>query len=629
MSDDDVIRQARDYFKESDSVSSENRIDAEEDIRFARLADQWPDQVKAQRIAEGRPCITVNKLAPLIRQIVNEARKNTPSIRVNPVDSKADVATAKVIDGLMRSIQNGKRKADIAYDTALEHAASGGFGFIRVGLDYVSPDTFDMELFVERVPNPLMVHWDVSSTEFDSSDWNYGFVSDFLTKEEFKRRYPKGSLVSWDGNDQGISGDDGWIANDRIRVSEYFERIEKTRMICQLSGGDTMRKDAIPELVKSLAAENGLDLGGQLDDDELISAYLQITKQTVVRQREATYHEVIRRVINANEVLEESEWPGSVIPISPVWGDEVMIDGRRHFRSMIRDAKDPQLMFNYWRSASTELVAQHTKSPWLVPTGGIPKGEESKWATANTQSHPYLMYDAAAGPMPQQVGFAGVPAGNLQEALNSSDDIKTVTGIFDASIGAQSNETSGKAILARERQSNTSNYHLLDNLNRAIEATGKILVELIPAVYSERQTIRILGEDMKEEVIKLSMEDGGSQQVGEDGKKDLYNLSVGQYDVKVDAGTDYATAREEMRETLIEIMRAVPGSAQLIGDLLAENLDMVGADRLSARLKMTLPPQIQAAEGITPPAPQGQPAIPGQQPGQPGQPPQLVGQPGQ
>ncbi|MBV1928553.1 MAG: hypothetical protein KUG81_03470 [Gammaproteobacteria bacterium] len=622
---DSALKQAREYFDESDSVSSVNRLEAEEDIRFARLADQWPAKVRAQRLAEGRPCITVNKLAPLIRQIVNEARKNTPSIRVSPVDSQADVETAKVIDGLMRSIQNGKRKADIAYDTALEHAASGGFGFIRTGLDYVSPDSFDMELFVDRVPNPLMVHWDVSSTEFDSSDWNYAFVSDFLTKEEFKRRYPKGDMSSWDGNSQGVTGNDGWLDNDRIRLAEYFERTEHKRTLYQFSDGKVMRADAIPELVKKAAEEGGLDLGGQLKDDEIIGAYLSMTGQEITRTREAAYHTVTRRIINSNEVLEESEWPGSVIPISPVWGDEVMVDGCRHFRSMIRDARDPQMMFNFWKSASTESVAQSTKTPWLVAEGSIPKGAEKKWATSNTQTWPFLPYNANAGPMPTKVPFAGVPAGSLQEALNSSDDIKTVTGIYDSSTGAQSNETSGKAILARERQSNTSNYHLLDNLNRAIEATGKLLVELIPAVYSERQTIRILGEDMKEEVINLSNEAGGSDNIGEDGKRDLYNLSVGQYDVKVEAGTDYATSREEMRETLIEIMRSVPGSAQLIGDLLAENLDMVGADRLSERLKMMLPPQIQQAEGIT----QQQPQIPGQVPGQPGTAPQLVGQPGQ
>lgn len=622
--DDKVLYRARRQFEESQSVSSSDREEARDDIRFSRLSEQWPPNVIAQRQAEGRPCLTINKVAPQVRQIVNEARKNTPAVKVNPVDSGADVATAKVINGLIRSIQNGKHKADIAYDTALENAASGGFGFIRVGLEYVSPDSFDMELYVDSVPNPFSVHWDTSTTRFDSRDWNYAFVSEELTPDEFKTRYPKADPVDFEASYEDNTQD--WIGEDTIRVAEYFERITKTRTIYQLSDGQVIRKDALPDLAKGWAGVGEMEGLDSADEDQLMAYFLEFNDLEITAQRESEYHVVIRRVISGIAILEEGEWVGSTIPICPVWGDVVTLDGRRYLRSMIRDAKDPQRMFNYWRTASTELVALAPKAPFIGPKGFVPKGHEAKWATANTQSHAYLEYDQATGPMPQRQPFASVPAGALQEAMNSADDIKATTGIFDASIGAQSNETSGKAILARERQSNTSNYHLLDNLNRAIEAVGSILVECIPAVYSARQTIRILGEDSKESVIKLTMEDGGSQEVNEDGEKELYNLSIGQYDVNVDSGTDYATAREENKEFLIEILGKVPEAAPYILDMVFRNMDFEGAEELEKRAQSMLPPQLQAAgDGQQVP----QQPIPGQAPGQPGTPPQLVGQPGQ
>ena len=183
-----VIKDALERFEESQSGSVLNRTHAEKDIRFARLGEQWPDDIRKLRAAEGRPCLTINRLPTFIRQIVNEARQNTPAIKVTPSDNFADIKTAEVINGLVRAIQNGRRKADVAYDTAIEHAISGGFGFFRIGIDYVNADTFDMEAYIDRIPNPLMVHWDVSTTEFDSSDWNYAFVSDFLTPETFERR---------------------------------------------------------------------------------------------------------------------------------------------------------------------------------------------------------------------------------------------------------------------------------------------------------------------------------------------------------------------------------------------------------------------------------------------------------
>ena len=616
-----VIKDALERFEESQSGSVLNRTHAEKDIRFARLGEQWPDDIRKLRAAEGRPCLTINRLPTFIRQIVNEARQNTPAIKVTPSDNFADIKTAEVINGLVRAIQNGRRKADVAYDTAIEHAISGGFGFFRIGIDYVNADTFDMEAYIDRIPNPLMVHWDVSTTEFDSSDWNYAFVSDFLTPETFERRYPNATPVSFEGMDAEMTS--YWMDRDMIRIAEYFERTEKKRKLYQMSDGRTVRADDLPAMSRKLFEQGGIVIGDEAKDDELIAGFLQMTGLEIRREREAAYHEVKRRVISGVEVLEEDPWPGEVIPVCPVWGDEVIIDGHRHFRSLIRDAKDPQAMFNFWRTAATELVALAPKAPWLIPEGSIPDGNEmEKWMTANARSHAFLTYRPVQGAAPpQRQPFAGVPAGAVQEAMTAADDMKAITGIYDSSLGAESNEKSGRAILARERQANTSNFHFLDNLNRAIEGAGRILVDIIPAVYSERQTIRILGENKKEEVIHLMSQDGGPQEENMEGGPELYNLNVGRYDVSVEAGVNYATARQETRETLIEIMRQVPGSAQFIGDILAENMDFEGAEVLAKRLKMLLPPNVQAMEGLAPPQ------QPGMVPGA-GQPP-MGGQPAQ
>jgi len=623
-----LIHEAREQFEESESATLFNRQDAYEDIVFARLANQWPEKIKKQREAEGRPCLTINRCLPYIRQIVNEARKNTPAIKVVPADSDADVNTAEVINGLIRAIQHGKRKADVAYDTAVDHAVSGGFGFFRIGIDYVNSEAFDMECYIDRIPNPLQVHWDPSTTEFDSSDWDYAFVSDWWTEEKFEKKYPGAQRVSFDGDTREATTS-LWVDEERIRIAEYFTRSERKRKIYRLSDGNVVRDDALPDIAKKFFMSGGIDLGGQVKDEEVVAQFLAVNGLEITRTREAAYHEVKRRVISGVEVLEEDDWPGSVIPICPVWGDEVIIDGRRHYRSLIRDAKDPQMMFNFWRTAATELVALAPRAPFIGPKGFVPKGQEEQWATANTRSWPYLEYDSTAGNMPQRQPFAGVPAGAIQEALNSSDDMKAITGIFDSSIGAESNEKSGRAILARERQSNTSNYHFLDNLNRAIEAAGNILVEIIPYVYSERQAIRILGEDQKERVVRLMGQAGGPQEENADGGPELYNLSVGRYDVKVEASVDYSTARQETRETLMEIVSRQPDAAMLLGDIILESMDFPQHEKAARRLQAMLPPQVKAAEGIAQPNPAPQAGMvpmqrSGQPPAQPGIP---AGQP--
>ena len=566
--EDAVMREALERFQESDDGTSDARNAARDDIEFSRLDDQWPEEIKNTRREEGRPCLTINRLPSFIRQVVNDSRLNKPAITVHPVDNGADVETAEVINGLVRSIER-RSNADIAYDTAIDHSASGGFGFFQIGIDFTHKDSFDLEAKIHRIPNPLMVHWDPASTAFDASDWGYAFVSDFLSQEEFKNLYPDADPISFEGNDYSSNA---WLDDTRVRVADYWLRESTKRKLLQLSTGMTLREDELTDEVKF-----GLELQG-----------IEIT-----REREVDAFTVIHRKINGAEVLEEETWPGSTIPICPVWGEEVMLDGKRHFRSLIRSAKDSQSMFNFWRTASTELVALAPRAPWIMQEGAIPKGMEAAWQTANTRSHPYLMHTQGT-PMPQRQPFAGVPAGALQEAMNSADDMKSIIGIYDSSLGARSNETSGVAINARQRESDVSTFHFIDNLNRAIRYAGQCLVEIIPAVYKDRQTVRILGEDRAESVALLMGPNQGPNQ-SPDGER-MYDLSMGIYDVDVRSGPSFSSQREETRQTLTEIMRAIPDSAPYIGDVLMEHMDFVGADKIANRLKMLLPPEMRAAE---------------------------------
>jgi hypothetical protein len=420
-----------------------------------------------------------------------------------------------------------------------------------------------MEARIERIANPLSVHWDTNTTQFDASDWNYAFISDVLTEDEFEARYPKASKA---GFEPGSDYNANWRTEDQIRVAEYWQRKEEKRKIALLSDGNVIEVDKI--------------------DGEL-QALFDATGVTVLRERGSTFHVVTRRMITSTEILEESIWPGSMIPICPVWGEEIIYEGKRYLKSLVRDAKDPQMMLNFWRSATTELVALAPRAPWVGPEGFIPKGKEEVWRTANTRSHAYLEFDPRAGGAPQRQPFAGAPAGAIQEALSAADDMKSIMGIHDASLGARSNETSGKAIMARQREGDVATFHFIDNLNRAIQYAGRVLVEIIPSIYSERQAIQILGPDDAPKVVDLT-------KTSQEGK--LYDFTVGKYDVTVKTGPSFTTQRMEAQESLVEIMRNVPAAAPVLGDILVQNMDWPGADQVSKRLKLLLPPEIQQAE---------------------------------
>ena len=560
-SDDDILEDAKEVFERARECETENRECGLDDLKFARLSEQWDDAIVKQRQLEGRPCLTINKLPAYIRQVVNDSRQNKPAIHCHPVDSNSDKDTADILNGLIRNIEYTSN-ADVAYDTALECAVTIGFGYWRVNIDYAHDDTFDKDLLIERIANPFSVYADPDSTAADSSDWNCAFVTELISKDEFESKYKDKKPTNWfaDGYEQLNAP---WVEDENVLVCEYWKREPSIRKILQLSDGTVIDADIYAE---------------HQDTYEILGV-------TVVNERETQSHKVMQYILTGAEVLERNEWAGKYIPIVPVYGDEINVEGKRYFRSLIRDAKDSQRMFNYWRTTSTEMIALAPRTPFIGKKGAF-NSDMDKWATANTQSHAFIEYDGIEAP--QRQPYPAPAAGIIQEAMNSSDDIKAIIGIFDAGMGAQGNEVSGKAILARQRESDTSTFHFIDNLSRAIRHTGRILVDLIPSVYTGQRIIRVLGEDKKPQNVPL-----GQPVQTPDGMERVFDLTIGKYDVTVECGASYTTKREQAAEQMLELLRVIPQAAPLISDLMVKNLDWNGAEEIADRLAMMLPPEIK------------------------------------
>jgi len=565
LMDKDIITDAKEVFKQAEEAESENRDLWLDDFRFARLGEQWPAEVKKQRERDGRPCLTVNRLPSFIRQVTNDARLNKPSIVVQPVDSSGDKEVAEIMQGIIRNIEYSSN-ADIAYDTALDHSVTGGFGYFRIDIDYADDDVFEQDIRIVPVYNPLTVYGDPASSSADSSDWNKAFVTEMMTLDAFKERWGKDAQATAEDFAGKGTRDQLWYTDDSVRVAEYWTRSKESGLLLKLTDGQVMFE---PEYlrIKDLLDVQGISVSGT---------------------RETQTYKVKQRIITGADVLEDNEWVGKYIPIVPVYGDEINIEGKRHFISLIRFSKDPQKMFNFWRTATTELVALAPKTPWVGPKGAF-KTDSGKWQTANSSNHAYIEYDGAVPP--QRQPFSGPPAGALQEALNASDDMKSIMGIYDASLGARSNETSGRAIMARQREGDVSTFNFIDNLSRSIRHAGRILVDLIPKVYSAPQVLRLIKDDQAVELVPVNQ-----QFEDEKGVSKIYDLGNGKYDVTVKSGPSFTSKREEASSQMMELLKAFPAAAPIIGDLVAKNLDWPGADEIANRLKLMLPPQLQQAE---------------------------------
>ncbi|MCK1430894.1 portal protein [Bradyrhizobium sp. 87] len=567
-----LLEYDRDYAREQGNID-----EAYQDMRFrrGRKEDQWDALALEARV--GRPCLVINKLPQFVRQVTGDMRQSRPAIKVVPVDSGADIKTAEVRGGMIRYVEN-RSKAKHVYTTGADSQVTCGIGHWAVTTEYAHAGTFNQEIRVIGIEDGVSVLWDADSFLPTKSDADHVFVPTDMTRAKFKKKWPNAKADGFDTSLYGLGGTSwfsSWANDDYIRVVEYWKKKPIKRTLALLPDGSVedltdQLKDVPPEQAKA-----GLQ-------------WLAQQKQARIEERDS--YKICRYMITMAEVLEESDWPGMHIPIVPVIGEEVRIGREVYRHGVVRYARDPQRMENYYASAETEVIALQPKAPWL----GTKKQFEQHydlWETANTEAHPFLEYTPdPASPGPPQRIQPPVGSSAISEAkLRNSDDMKAVIGIYDASLGAKSNETSGIAIARRDAQGDTGTYVYHDNFALAIERTGEIINELFPKIYDTQRTVQILGDDGKPDMVEINkpqMVDGVS--------KVLHDMTSGSYDVVMEQGPSFATKREFAQAAMTEFIRAFPPAAPVMGDIYARNMDWPQAEEIGERLEELLPPPIKA-----------------------------------
>lgn len=572
-SDDDTKRKAKTpaapehraimaAFDAAREADRQNIEDAESDLKFI-AGDQWPEAARKEREAAGRPVFTINRLPQFIRQVTGDMRQSRPQINANPVDNEGDKKKAWVTNGLIRQVER-QSNADMVYTNAFDGAVGCGIGHFRITHEYVEDSTSEQDIFIRRIANPLAVLWDPNATELDRSDAKYCFVLESLSKAAFKEKYPNAREEAFpDATTQG--SDLFWQTDDSIQVAEYWYRVPAKKMLARLASGKTIDITDSPDIAA---------------DDP------------IVHQREADTFKVYSCIVNGSEVLSgPHEFPSHMIPIVSTIGEEVPVGKRRVRSGLVRHAKDSQRLYNFWRSAAAESIGQAPKAPFLVTENQI-KSYRNLWDIANVTSSPYLIYshDPAAPGAPQRVAPPAPPAAMWQEAQITAEEMKATTGIYDAALGAKSNETSGRAILARQREGDTSTFHYHDNLAHALRRAGQIIVSMIPRIYDTERVVRLLNADGSEQWERIN-----ARGFDERGNPIVINdVSSGRMDITINTGPSATTQRMEAANAMVEFVRAFPAAAPVLGGPIAKLMDWPGSDDVAARLNALIPPEIKS-----------------------------------
>ncbi|WP_425991367.1 portal protein [Afipia sp. DC4300-2b1] len=568
-----LLEYERDYERERNNID-----EAYEDLRFRRgnKSDQWtPEALEARK---GRPCHVVNKLPQFIRQVTGDMRQTRPGIKVVPVDSGADIKTAEVRAGMIRYVEN-RSKAKHVYTTGADSQVTCGIGHWQITTEYAHAGTFNQEIRIVGIEDSVSVLWDADAILQTKDDADHCFVPVDMTLAKFKKQWPNAKAEGFDTRQCGTgttSAFDNWHSDDYIRVVQYWKKKPMKRTLALLPDGSI---EDLTDQVKDVPKEQ-LEAGLN---------FLREQKQARIEERDS--YKICRYLITMAEVLDEQDWPGMFIPVVPVIGEEVRVGRDVYRHGIVRYARDLQRMVNYYASAETEVVALQPKAPYLG-TKKMFQDHYDQWEVANTDNLPFLEYTpdpSAPGGRPERIQPPVASQAIQAGALNVSNDMKAVIGIYDASLGAKSNETSGIAIERRDQQGDTGTYVYHDNFALAIERTGEIVNELFPKIYDTQRTIRILGDDGKPDMVEIN-----KPQVVNGVEKILNDMSSGSYDVMMEQGPSYTTKREAAQAGMTEFIRAYPPAAPVMGDLYAKAMDWPHAEEIGERLEELLPPPIKA-----------------------------------
>ncbi len=569
--DQDIIAEALRRYKIAVEADSENDDLALDDIDF-RNGDQWHEKDRIEREADNRPCLTINKLEQRVDQITGDQRMNRMGAIIRPTDTtksyNPNFTIAQIYSGIIKNIE-AVSNAKTAYDTAFDHSVGHGKGYWRIITEYSSDDSFDQDIKVKRINNSFRVKLDPAAEEVTKIDAKWGFISSLVDKEE----YPGANWDVGKGEEYDL-----WHEEDKVRLAEYFRLVPENQILWLVNGKTIKVKDS------------KMDIRDELKEQGAVAEK--------VREVEGFCCEWFK--LSFNEIFEREKFPSRYIPIIPCYGKVLNVRGRDIYRGVIRHSKDPQRIYNYARTASVEQVALAPKAPWVMEESQL--GDHKKdWETANTINYSTLIYKHKMGvPPPMRQQPPQPSAGWMAESQIADNDIDASSGMYKSSLGAPSNERSGKAINARKVEGDVGTYHYHDNRSMSLWHSYTILVDMIPRIFDTNRIVRIRkfesekGKDDEQMVeINKTITDNESGEVVK-----MYDLSQGKYEIVVDVGASYTTQRQQASESMMELVQYAPQIADKIMDIIARNLDWAGADEIAERLQDNRPTEQQMQQMI-------------------------------
>ena len=541
-----LLKEIRDRYEYCLDNWRDVRDAAKEDMRYIS-GDPWPSKEKKKRGDAGRPCLVFDELSQYTNQLVNDIRQNKRAVKVVPRGYGANDKTADLRGDLIREIEY-KSNAQSAYACAFENACHRSYGGWKIVRRYISEKSFHQEIRIVRIPNPESSLPDPDCKESDYSDAKYWFLLDSVPRKEYKRKYPKAKIV--DFNAEHMQTASKWITESQVVVAEYWRVEEEKRNLLHVKPLKGESSQPIPMFEDELP--EGYDLDKLREDGHIIE------------ERDSVKREIVQYITNGVEILERNPEPGDYIPIVWLTGKELYIDDgggpKRMLMSMIRLARDPQMLVNYYRTCQAEVVGMTPKTPFIGVTGQFHNPEN--WQTANNDPKAFLEYDARTPgtgdqvlPAPERQPYEPQIQALEMGAESARRGIQAAMGLSGLPTNVQKlNDKSGVALKKIDENEDKGSFHFIDNYEMALEYSGRIINNKIPLVYHEPREIGVRNAKDEHRSVKVNQ-----VSTNEKGEQETNDLTTGEHEVTISTGPSYQSEREAADEFVKTIVPELEG----------------------------------------------------------------------
>ena len=535
---------------------------------------QWRDGEIQKRKESGRPYITINKCKPAVDQVEGDVRLNPPGPQCKPVGDNEHAADPDIIEGLIREVEY-RSMAEVADATAIKYSATSGYGVIELATEYANERDDTQRLVVKSVEDPGVVFFDPKARMANRQDARWAGKIIAYSADEYEMAFGKRRVREPGGVQQAM----GWMRDAMgIGTDDTQSMIEWTGArddgdgrwrgpfyVCEFYMVE--EEDRTSRLYQSnLATTDGKRAQMWVIDGESEPVGFSLVRGDDERSRKSPKRNITKYLVDALEVLDETEWPGTLIPLFPVLGPEIYIEGKLHRLSLISPGLDSNRALNYAATTATEIAGLANKSGYVGYKGQF---DDPRWQTANSEVWAYLevtpvfatneMGQQVILPPPQRNQWEAPVQWVLALAAFFTEQFKAVTSMYSSSLGEEKGDQSGKAIEQLRSESNVANFSYADNLHRVKTIMYQQMVIIFPKIMTGPQVVSIVRADNQHELASINQifpADGIDPKTGKKGKRN--SLALGEYSVRVVAGPNFQTRQDQAMAMLLDAVKINP-----------------------------------------------------------------------